>query len=71
VTVEEHRRLGGDLTVDVPYKWLQFFLDDDARLASIADEYSSGRMLTGEGLKGWGGRAGADGLSCLHCLLNL
>ena len=47
-TVEEHRRLGANLDVDVPYQWLRFFLDDDAELARIGEEYGSGRMLTGE-----------------------
>lgn len=47
-TVEEHRRLGADLAVDVPFKWLRFFLDDDARYAEIERDYGSGAMLTGE-----------------------
>ena len=47
-TVEEHRALGANLEIDVPYKYLQFFMEDDARLAEIAAEYGSGRMLTGE-----------------------
>ena len=46
-TVEEHRKLGADLSVDIPYRWLQFFLDDDDELARIGEEYGSGRMLTG------------------------
>ena len=47
-TVEEHRRLGADMSVDIPYRWLEFFLEDDDELKRIYDEYSSGRMLTGE-----------------------
>jgi len=47
-TVEEHRRLGADLAVDVPYQWLTFFLFDDAKLKQIGDDYSSGKMLSGE-----------------------
>jgi tryptophanyl-tRNA synthetase len=47
-TIEEHRELGGDCDVDVSYQYLAFFLDDDARLSEIREEYSSGRMLTGE-----------------------
>ena len=47
-TVEEHRLLGADLSVDIPWKWLQFFLDDDEELARIGEEYGSGKMLTGE-----------------------
>jgi len=47
-TVEEHREKGGDISVDIPYQYLTFFLEDDDRLAQIKDDYSSGAMLTGE-----------------------
>ena len=47
-TVEEHRKNGADLQRDVPYQWLRFFLEDDARLEEIGREYEAGRMLTGE-----------------------
>lgn len=47
-TLEEHRANGGNCDIDVPYQWLTFFLDDDAELARIREEYSSGRMTTGE-----------------------
>lgn len=47
-TAEEHRSLGGDINVDIPYQWLRFFEDDDTKLQRIADEYTSGRMLSGE-----------------------
>ncbi|XP_050372620.1 tryptophan--tRNA ligase, cytoplasmic [Argentina anserina] len=47
-TIEKHRELGADLEVDIPYKYLKFFLDDDTELAHIAKEYGAGRMLTGE-----------------------
>lgn len=46
--MEEHRALGGNLEVDVAWKWLNFFLDDDEKLAAIGREYASGRMLSGE-----------------------
>ena len=48
LTVEDHRRLGGNLDTDISWKWLNFFMDDDAELARIGEEYSSGRMLSGE-----------------------
>ncbi|GME67862.1 unnamed protein product [[Candida] boidinii] len=48
VTVEEHRRLGGNPDVDVAYQYLSFFTDDDEKLASIADSYKKGDLLTGE-----------------------
>lgn len=47
-SVEEHRRLGGDCDVDVSYKYLMFFLEDDFRLEEIRKNYSTGAMLTGE-----------------------
>ncbi|KAH0972094.1 hypothetical protein GBA52_024250 [Prunus armeniaca] len=33
---------------DIPFKYLSFFLDDDAKLEEIRKEYGAGRMLTGE-----------------------
>ncbi|KAL5705152.1 tryptophan--tRNA ligase [Ranunculus cassubicifolius] len=47
-SIEKHRQLGANLEVDIPYKYLGFFLDDDAELEFIKTEYGSGRMLTGE-----------------------
>ena len=32
----------------MPWKWLNFFLDDDAELKSIGEEYAAGRLLTGQ-----------------------
>lgn len=46
-TREEHRRLGGDLSVDIPYQWLNFFQFDDAELKRVGDSYSSGQMESG------------------------
>ena len=36
-TVEEHRALGGNLSVDIAWKWLNFFLDDDQKLAHTGE----------------------------------
>ncbi|CAI7778302.1 unnamed protein product [Closterium sp. NIES-53] len=47
-TIEEHRAKGANLEVDVPVKYLSFFLDDDSELEHIKTEYGAGRMLTGE-----------------------
>ena len=47
-TEEEHRKLGGNCDTDISYQWLTFFEHDDAKLARIKEEYSSGRMLSGE-----------------------
>ena len=48
-TVEEHRRLGGNADVDVPFQWLYMLFErDDKRIEQIRTEYRSGRMLSGE-----------------------
>lgn len=47
-TVELHRQLGGDIDTDISFQWLRHFLEDDTELLRIAEEYRSGRMLTGE-----------------------
>ncbi|MFH1520303.1 MAG: tryptophan--tRNA ligase [Candidatus Micrarchaeota archaeon] len=48
-TVEEHRKLGGDPTVDVPFQWLSILFEpDDVKLKKIHDDYRSGKLLTGE-----------------------
>ena len=40
--------MGADLSVDVAYEWLMFFLEDDEKLEQIEKDYSSGVMLTSE-----------------------
>ncbi|XP_052174981.1 tryptophan--tRNA ligase, cytoplasmic isoform X1 [Diospyros lotus] len=47
-SVEKHRKYGANLEVDIPIKYLGFFLEDDAELEHIRREYGAGRMLTGE-----------------------
>lgn len=48
-TLEEHRKKGGNTDVDVSYQWLKMFFEpDDGKLQKIHDDYSSGKMLTGE-----------------------
>lgn len=47
-TLEEHREKGGDPDIDIPYQWLTFFEEDDAKLKQIYYEYKSGKMLTSE-----------------------
>ena len=34
--------------MDVPWKWLNFFMEDDAELKVIGEEYAAGKMLTGQ-----------------------
>lgn len=47
-TIEKHRELGANLEVDIPVKYLGFFLDDDDELDKIKKRYGKGEMLTGE-----------------------
>lgn len=39
---------GANLDVDVAWKYLQFFCEDDRKLKQIGEDYSSGKLLTGE-----------------------
>ncbi|GAA5823938.1 hypothetical protein JCM3770_004139 [Rhodotorula araucariae] len=48
ISVEEHREKGGDPDVDVSFQYLTFFLDDDAEVDQIRQDYRSGKLLTGE-----------------------
>lgn len=47
-TEELHRKLGADLKVDVAYQYLTFFMEDDAELERIGQEYKAGLLLTGQ-----------------------
>jgi tryptophanyl-tRNA synthetase len=47
-TVELHREKGANLEVDVAWKYLNFFMEDDEKLKEIGEQYESGKMLTGE-----------------------
>lgn len=47
-TIEEHRKLGGNCDTDISYRYLTFFLEDDAKLEQIRKDYSTGQMLSGE-----------------------
>ncbi|KAI5186897.1 tryptophanyl-tRNA synthetase [Nematocida homosporus] len=47
-TLEEHRRLGGNPTVDVAYQYLRFFLSDDALLKQYEEGYKNGTIMSGE-----------------------
>jgi len=46
--IEEHRKFGADLSVDVAYEYLRYMMEDDDLLAQIGDKYSKGELLTGE-----------------------
>lgn len=47
-TMKEHKANGANLAVDVPFQYLSFFLEDDARLAEIGEAYGGGTMTTRE-----------------------
>ncbi len=48
-TLEEHRKLGGNPDIDIPYQYLRMFFEpDDKKLQKIHDDYKSGKMLSGE-----------------------
>lgn len=47
-TLEEQRKKGANLEIDVPYQWLKYFELDDNKLKQIEQDYSSGKMLTSE-----------------------
>lgn len=47
-TVEEHRKLGGNVEIDVACQWLKYFEEDDKKLATIYKDYSEGKLLSGE-----------------------
>ncbi|KAG2389474.1 hypothetical protein C9374_014034 [Naegleria lovaniensis] len=45
---ELHEKFGANLKVDVPFKLLEFFLEDDQQLEQVREEYSKGIMLTSQ-----------------------
>ncbi|KAG2394122.1 hypothetical protein C9374_003886 [Naegleria lovaniensis] len=47
-TKEEQMQFGADLEIDVSFRYLEFFLEDDQKLEEIREKYSTGKMLTGE-----------------------
>lgn len=46
-TTEEHKEKGGNCDIDISFKYLSFFLEDDDRLEEIRRAYTSGELLTG------------------------
>jgi tryptophanyl-tRNA synthetase len=47
-TIEEHRKFGGNVEIDVACQWLKYFEEDDKKLTDIYDKYSKGELLSGE-----------------------
>jgi len=48
VTLDDHRKYGGNLDIDVSYQYLFYFEQDDEVLKQIAHDYVSGKMTSGE-----------------------
>lgn len=47
-TAEEHRKYGGNVEVDIACQWLKYFEFDDKKLEKIYEDYSKGKLLSGE-----------------------
>lgn len=47
-TLEDHRKFGGDINIDICYQYLTYFLEDDDKLYEVAQKYSNGEMTSGE-----------------------
>lgn len=48
MSIEDHRKLGGNPDVDVAFQYLSFFKDDDEFLEDVYNKYKSGELLSGE-----------------------
>ncbi len=48
-TTEEHKKLGGNPDIDIPFQYLRIFFEpDDVKLKKIYDDYKAGKILSGE-----------------------
>ena len=47
-SLEEHKKYGGDIKIDIPYQYLTYFMESDEELKEIAKKYTSGEMSSGE-----------------------
>lgn len=48
-SIDEHRKLGGDTTVDVAYQWLYNLLEeDDEKILKLKTDYESGKLLSSQ-----------------------
>lgn len=48
-SIQDHRRLGGNTDIDVPFQWLYtFFEPDNNRIQELKENYRSGSLLSGE-----------------------
>ncbi len=47
-SIEEHRKLGGDPEIDIPFTYLKYFFLSSAESLKLGDEYRRGEILSGE-----------------------
>ena len=47
-TLEDHRRVGGDITLDVACQYLNFFETDDEKLHKIYEGFTKGELSCGD-----------------------
>ena len=48
-TLEEHKKFGGNIKIDVAYNWLYYlFVEDDKKIANIKKDYESGKLLSSD-----------------------
>lgn len=47
-TLEKHKQYGGDVSTDICYQYLTYFLHSDDELKNIAEKYSMGELSSGE-----------------------
>ncbi|CCK72439.1 tryptophan--tRNA ligase WRS1 KNAG_0K00710 [Huiozyma naganishii CBS 8797] len=48
MSIDLHRKLGGNPDIDIAYQYLKFFKDDDALLKDCYEKYKTGELLSGE-----------------------
>jgi tryptophanyl-tRNA synthetase len=47
-TKEEHQKYGGNVSIDIAYQYLTFFMESDSELEEIARKYTQGELLSGQ-----------------------
>ena len=47
-TLVEQRKYGADITIDIPSQYLTFFMNNNDELMKIKNDYSTGKLLSGE-----------------------
>lgn len=47
-TLEDHRKYGGDIKTDVCYQYQLYFNPSDEEVRQIAEDYTSGKLLSGD-----------------------